>query len=61
MPVMLAPIGSLQVFDAGGGAMSSEIEQAEAEDQSTVRNLALMMAGFGGLTVILIIIAQMVV
>ena len=41
--------------------MSSEIEQAEAEDQSTVRNLALMMAGFGGLTIVLIIIAQLVV
>ena len=41
--------------------MSSEIEQAEAEDQSTVCNLALMMAGFGGLTVVLIIIAQLVV
>ena len=41
--------------------MSSEIEQAEAEDRSTVRSLALMMVGFGGLTVVLIIIAQLVV
>ncbi|MEK9747854.1 MAG: hypothetical protein VW443_10420 [Pseudomonadales bacterium] len=40
--------------------MSSDIEQAAVEDQATVRNLALMVVGFGVLTAVLIVVALMV-
>lgn len=40
--------------------MSSEIEQAEAEDQVTIKNLALMVVGFGVLTAVLIVVALIV-
>ena len=40
--------------------MSSDIEQAAVEDQATVRNLALMVVGFGVLMAVLIVVALMV-
>ena len=40
--------------------MSSEIEQAEAEDQVTIKNLAFMVVGFGVLTAVLIVVALIV-